>query len=344
MASVASSRERPAGWQVSTGRVLQGILLIAGFVSLLAFLPFDWWLIDLFAHFRWQYFLVFAGAAFSLAALHSWKSATAATLLACLNLVEVAPRYISDSIPPTATSAGSASGIALRLMTFNVNSQGDPQKALQVINAANPDILLLLEVNPRWMQMLEPLNARLPYQIAQPRRDNFGLVLYRRFALVGQIHDLGSARIPAVYASIELAGKRKRSHVGFWGIHPPPPMGPSMSAWRDEVLAELVPCLQGQRLSIVAGDFNTTPYAMSFKSFKSATDLLDSGRGYGLFGTWPMNSRWLSIPIDHVLHTEDIVVRDHRVWWGTGSDHGALVVDLVVPAVKPSGLGADGAR
>ena len=303
--------------------LLTSALFVVGLVSLFSYLPFDWWLSDLATHFRLQYCLFFAAMALLLALFQSWWWAVTALFLFCLNLVDIAPRwFIEPVLAPNHVES-------LRIMTFNVNTRGDPAKALRVIDKAQPDILLLLEVDQQWLMSFAPLRQKFPFQIAQPRTDNFGIALFSRFALEAQIVKLGPAQLPSGHAFVAVHGLT----LQFWGTHPPPPIGPTMSALRDEQLAALAQQIQAQPVSILAGDFNTTPYARTFKALLHATGLHHASSGFALQGTWPLRLNILSIPIDHVLHTKDIVTTDTDVLWNTGSDHGALVVDLLVPAV-----------
>ncbi len=214
-------------------------------------------------------------------------------------------------------------------MVFNVNSRGDPEKALRVVDEAQPDVLLLMEVNQRWLSTLSPIRQQLPFQIVEPRNDNFGIALYSRFALQGQVLKVGPAQYPSIHAFVDVRGLQ----LQVWGTHPPPPITPTRSAWRDVQLAALGQQIQAQPLSILAGDFNTTPYARNFKALLQTTGLQDSSSGFGIQGTWPLGLNILSIPIDHVLHTTDIATIDKQVLWDTGSDHGAVVVDLLVPGL-----------
>jgi endonuclease/exonuclease/phosphatase (EEP) superfamily protein YafD len=310
---------------------LQGLLLstlfVAGLVSLFSYLPFDWWLSDLFTHFRLQYCLFFATTALLLVFCQRWWWAVTALLLFCLNVTEIVPRWLTTPAPAPNQAE------PLRLMVFNVNTRGDPVKALRVIEDVQPDIVLLLEIDQQWLASLAPLNRKLPFQMTRPRTDNFGIALFSRFAMEAQIVRFGSAQLPSIRAFVDVRGQT----LQLWGTHPPPPIGPTMSAWRDEQLAVLAQHIQAQPLSIMAGDFNTTPYGKTFKALLSTTGLHDASSGFGIQGTWPLAWNILSIPIDHVLHTTDIVTTDKQVLWKTGSDHGALVVDLLVPAVANPG-------
>ena len=306
---------------VSVPGLVIAALFLAGSVSVFSLLPFDWWLIDLFTHFRLQFSLFFAVAALLCLLLRRRLSAVIALLLLCLNLLDVAPRWFASPVTTPETDN------SLRLMSFNVNARGDPVKALRVIKEANPDVLLLLEVNQRWIDNLAPLQQSLPFQVTQLRPDNFGIALFSRFEMEANVQTLGPASVPSIQATADVRGRA----VQILGVHPPPPIGATYSAWRDAELEAAARRIQGAQLSILAGDFNTTPYSAGFKDLVVMANLHEASSGFGIQGTWPLSVNVLSIPIDHVLHSRDLVTTNHEVWWETGSDHAAVVVDLLVP-------------
>jgi endonuclease/exonuclease/phosphatase (EEP) superfamily protein YafD len=57
--------------------------------------------------------------------------------------------------------------------------------------------------------------------------------------------------------------------------------------------------------------------------------LRNSQIGFGLQPTFPASSIGvLRVPIDHLLHSQDLRVRDRRLGPALGSDHFSLIVDL----------------
>ena len=82
--------------------------------------------------------------------------------------------------------------------------------------------------------------------------------------------------------------------------------------------------------AIVTGDFNATPFSWSFRSMLSESGLVNSQDGFGLQTTWPTTNVFLRIPIDHLVHTNDLVTVDRQVMPSFGSDHYPIVVDLAL--------------
>jgi endonuclease/exonuclease/phosphatase (EEP) superfamily protein YafD len=63
----------------------------------------------------------------------------------------------------------------------------------------------------------------------------------------------------------------------------------------------------------------------------------DSRRGYGIQPTWPAGVPALLIPLDHLLHTPDIVITSRRVGADAGSDHYPVIVEFFIDPGTPSG-------
>jgi len=124
--------------------------------------------------------------------------------------------------------------------------------------------------------------------------------------------------------------------VGVVLIHPLPPISAAalaaqvatLDAAADRVAALAMPVL-------VLGDFNATPWSQPFHRFQARTGLCDSRAGFGFAPSFPAASAALRIPIDHLLASCEIGVRDRRVERDVGSDHLPVVLDLVIPATPP---------
>jgi len=63
--------------------------------------------------------------------------------------------------------------------------------------------------------------------------------------------------------------------------------------------------------------------------------LCDSRAGAGVGASFPAASAILRIPIDHLLASCEIGVRERRVERDVGSDHLPVVLDLLIPPMTP---------
>lgn len=79
---------------------------------------------------------------------------------------------------------------------------------------------------------------------------------------------------------------------------------------------------------MLLGDLNVTPWSKHFQQLLDRTGLLDSSSGYGVQPSWPNFSWLLRIPIDHCLHSSDIVIDQRKVGPDVGSDHYPIIVDF----------------
>jgi endonuclease/exonuclease/phosphatase (EEP) superfamily protein YafD len=115
---------------------------------------------------------------------------------------------------------------------MNVNTlSGGPRKVAQTIRHFDPDIVVLEEVNDRWLAALSFALRAYPYSQSMPREDNFGIALLSKYPLVqGQIRQVGQAEIPSAVAELQLPDGR----LTVIATHPLPPGGPEASRLRND--------------------------------------------------------------------------------------------------------------
>ena len=158
-------------------------------------------------------------------------------------------------------------------------------------------------------------------------RDNFGIALYARAPLEGSIEELGST-LPSVVARVTVGDAR----LGILLIHPPPPVNRSALAEQVEELDAVADrARQMAGPVVIMGDFNATPWSRPFRRVVARSGLCDSRSGFGIEASFPAAAAIVRIPIDHVLVSCSIGVRDRHIERDVGSDHLPVVIDLVVP-------------
>ncbi|WP_269537653.1 endonuclease/exonuclease/phosphatase family protein [Cerasicoccus fimbriatus] len=276
--------------------------------------------VALLAHFRVQYFAGLLVIALLLAVLRSWRWAGVCLVFSLINASVIAPLYFgNEPILPSAPT--------MRAMLFNVNSQlGDPNQVRAVIEAQDPDILVLEEISDDWVMALEPVLQRYPHSVVRPRSDNFGIGLYSRIPLENvQTHYLGGSEVPTLTATLETPS----GGLDIIATHPLPPMSNDYAAAHRAQMGELAGLVQPGRSTLLIGDLNATPWDASFRRLLRDSGLRDSMRGFGVQPSWPSQIWFLRIPIDHVLHSEHISIVDREVLADAGSDHFPIVVDFV---------------
>lgn len=277
------------------------------------------WVCDLFSHFRVQVFQI----ALILIGLAIWKKSNPLLIvfivLACLNYAFVLPLYFGR--PPAATEKPA------RAMLMNIlASNGNAERVLAAIKAADPDLLLLEEVTPKWAKKLASLDY--PYRVADVRDDCFGIMLLSRYPLSNtNVIFVGTAGVPTLTADVYLP----QGEISLIGTHPLPPFNAEYSRHRNAQLAALPEVVSWQKNPVLLiGDLNSSPWSFYFKRLLKQSGLKNSMQGFGFQPSWPAGFRLMRIPIDHVLHDEDIVIHNRAVGGNVGSDHLPVIVDFTV--------------
>ena len=285
--------------------------------TLLGFLGRVFWVFDLFSHFRVQYFQAFL----LLIGVSIWKKNNRQLvywiLLACLNYAFVLPLYFGR--PPVATEQ------PVRAMLMNLNAaNGNTEQVLHAIQTADPDLLLLEEVTPKWAAELSVLEY--PYRLAEPQEGCFGIMLLSKHPLSKtNVVFVGTAGVPTMVADVHLP----RGEISLIGTHPLPPINGDFSKHRNNQLAALSQLVREQKNPVLLiGDLNASPWSAHFTRLLKDSGLKNSMKHFGFQPSWPVGSRLLRIPIDHMLHSPEIVVHNRVVGSDVGSDHLPVVVDF----------------
>lgn len=304
---------------------LSGITDVLGIgLAIATFLGFFgrlFWLFDLFAHFRVQYMqicLILIGIAL-------WqrrnKRAVALILLACLNYAFVLPLYFGKPAPATEKP--------IRAMLMNLNAgNGNTEQVLEAIRNADPDILLLEEVTPKWAHELAVLETNFPYRVAEPQEGCFGIMLLGKVPLErGKVVEIGDAGVPSITADAYLP----QGTISIIATHPLPPINADYSRHRNHQLAALPDLVKTQGHPVLLmGDLNTSPWSPFFSKLIRETELENSMKGFGFQPSWPANIPFLRIPLDHMLHSPEIKIRNRMVGGNVGSDHFPVMVDFSI--------------
>ncbi len=276
-------------------------------------------LFDLCSHFRCQYFALLAVLAIVLWCVRSPRWAGVA-LLACLhNAVLLGPYYL-----PTHSASRSPGTDAqdLSIVSFNVHaSNRRSAEVLEYLRRSASDVVVLIEVDRRWLSELESLHESYPHRVIVPDDGPFGIALFSKLP-IGEYSLLrtGGSSSTAICALLDYRGRT----IQFVAAHPPPPLLPSMYRDRNHLLALIGERVQTTKLpSIVAGDFNATPWCVGFDPLRTA-GLSDTALGFGVQRTWNSHIPLMWIPIDHVVASKEFTTLRRAVGPHCGSDHYAV--------------------
>ena len=243
--------------------------------------------------------------------------------LACVGLAvffgwQFVPYYF-----PRAASAEAER--AARVMHYNVlHSNKNFAAVRDYLVEQEADVVMIQEFNTTWQRELEAFIASYPYRQLQPARGATGMALLSKFPLEG----VGWGPIsqdgwPVMRALVKLPA----GDLDLLSIHPPPPVRQRSARVRNACLEAVVDYKPASPARVVLGDFNCAPWSPYFRALVRDTGLLDTALGRGISPTWDL-APGLAIPIDHVLHSEELRVLSREVGPSLGSDHRAVTVDF----------------
>ena len=280
-----------------------------------------WWLLDVASNLRMQALwclLIFSGCLCLLRQrLHALVLGLAALALAGT----LVPFYWPQ---PKATNDPHH----LRLLALNVLSGNrDFAEVTELIQTEAPDVVIALEVTAAWDRALGELKCVLPHAYRAPREDNFGIAIYSRLPLNEcQCIELADSGIEAVEATLTV----RNQEVRLFGVHTLPPISRGLARARNlqlQYVARLAAANEGP--TIVAGDLNTTSWSPYFQDLLRDGNLLDTRLGNGVLPSHralPL----MQMTLDHILVSPDVSVQRRWVVPCRGSDHDAVVADLVL--------------
>ncbi|MGH9853254.1 MAG: endonuclease/exonuclease/phosphatase family protein, partial [Blastocatellia bacterium] len=280
---------------------------------------------ELASHFKSQYLLGSATCLLSCLFCGEPGWAVAAAMGVAINLAAVAPWYTGGK----KTTGNRAGRRRVKLILANVNFGNTAHETFIAFAQRHaPDLLVVQEVNEDWRESLQALRSLYPFSEALPKGGGSGMALYSRFPFERLTIALpeGDAR-PGILAKLNIDGVS----VSLLSLHPRTPIREAHFELRNGTFAAAADCLRNLPApKICAGDLNITPWSPYYRSFVEQTKLAPVRRGFGLLPSWPtfLFFRWLMIPLDHCLVSDDICVADVKTGEPIGSDHLPLIVEL----------------
>ncbi|HEX3869593.1 MAG TPA: endonuclease/exonuclease/phosphatase family protein [Pirellulales bacterium] len=284
------------------------------------------WVFELATHFRLQCFLVLALATFLYACGRRFRLAALAGVIAGGIAWTFLPFYVSpDDAWPTSLSR-SLRFVSMNVMRFNA----DHQRVLNYVRKVKPDVLLAIEVSPRWAKALEPLRDEFVSAHYFPRDGSLGMAVFSQLPLDDVKTELTAWGVPLVVARLQFEGRP----LTVFGAHPPSPVDASLAQARLQSLEETAVLIQNVAGRVVLmGDLNMTSWSPYFVDLLASTGLRDTRLGFGIQPSWAPRSLGLlpmpmRIPIDHCLVSKGMFIHDRRLGDDIGSDHFPIEIDL----------------
>lgn len=303
-------------------RMLASLTLV---FSLAGYLGACFWLLELTAHFKLQYLVISVLLLLILLPLRDRRGVLVSLACVVINSYAVLPWYAGR---PVRSSALQTSKLRLLLSIVLTSNRNSPT-LIRLVDREKPDLLIVEEIDPRWMDELRPLGITLPYAEWVPRRDNFGIAVLSRLPLAhAEKLMLGRGGVPSLLVEVRLDGRT----VSVLATHPLPPGGRRTFEERNSQLSAVAGLARRHSPPFVLiGDLNTTMWSPYYARLVRSSGLVDARRGHGLLPTWPADLLLLRIPLDHCLVSPDISVLQIRTGSWIGSDHLPLIVDLAIP-------------
>jgi len=263
--------------------------------------------------------------------LRRWPAAAVATLTVAALAAAVLPRGFAAGDPLPA-------GPTLRVLTANMMvGAADPARLVALVRTERVDLLALQEYTPQAERALDAagLAGLLPHRSAHPIPGVGGSALYSRLPL----HDDGVRMNPYEFgqarATVPVPGA---APVAVESVHVTAPASTSpdlgskvTEAWTRALAAEPPATVDGQ-VHLLLGDFNATLDHAALRrligtGYRDAADVT----GQGLSMTWPYDRLFPRVALDHVLADRRVGVRRVAVYPVPGSDHRAVLAELVFP-------------
>lgn len=278
---------------------------------------------ELLTHFRLQYLVIsFAFICITLIARNLWYSVLSATVLLHSSII-VFPWYFTSSY-----QLGNDKS-EIRILQSNVRTDNtNYQNFINFVNSASADIISVQEVNIDWVINLEVLREKYPFIVVSPREDNFGIAVLSKVPIEEQeIVEFGKSGVPSIRVSFYIQERK----VTLISVHTLPPIGEEYFNARNAQLSDLGGIIRNiGNPVIVVGDLNISMWSSYYNSFVELAGLKNSRGGFGILPTWPTNIPFLKIPIDHILVSDDFVIKNVEVCEDIGSDHYPYVASVLI--------------
>lgn len=212
-------------------------------------------------------------------------------------------------------------GHEVTVMAANVLLENEhPDRLARLVAEVDPDVLLLMETDERWVAALGPALARYPTVLASTEVEYYGMVLATRLPVEGaELLELTHDRTPSAFADLRTPGGRR---FGFVGLHPQPPVPGVDTQERDAQILYAARFARKTDLPLVVmGDFNDAAWSDTSRTFKHYGEYLDPRRGRGLYASFHARNILIRVAIDQLFVTEEVAVVDFRLGPDVGSDH-----------------------
>lgn len=298
-------------------RLITILLIGLAFASAVGLLAPNFWGFDLFNHFRVQYVLCSIVLLAATTMLYR-KMVAVALLVLLLNLGWMGLR-LAETSGIDRLADGQKADIAV--LASNVLSANTHYAAVrEMVARENPDIVVLTEPTPEWMEQMVPLERSYPYVLKHQQSGNFGMAIYAKRPFTSAVHEMGRWGIPLAVLDF--------GDFLLVAAHPIPPIPKENQIENKEYLAKIAELTKAStKPMILAGDLNATLWS------HSTAALIDAGfkrvNPSGMAYTWPTTFPLMAIQIDHFFAT-GVTSAEFQVLENVGSDHYPILMRALI--------------
>lgn len=323
MAAKGRSSAAVAVGQGFVGFGLLGVGVVATLGTILGFFGSTWWLFDFAANFRAHLAVVLLLIALAYSLLFSKATGLFFLAMAAINGLLVLPLY-------SGSPAAAVGDESMTIVSFNVGQRASIRDiTFRWIEQVDADLVVLLDSTDAFLEQEELME---PYSLQNdlPLDRSFGITILTKDAVETEIIRASQIRDAVVRVEAAIGDQP----LVVYAVQTRSGGNVEDADLRDEYLAEVGRMARDETdPTVIVGDFQATPWSHAFKELQASADLENSMNGFGLQTTWPAD-RWafLRIPVDHLLHSEELTTIDRYLGPTFGVDHRPLVVKLGIAA------------
>ena len=204
---------------------------------------------------------------------------------------------------------------------------------LKIVADADPDMLLVMEVDEWWVSQLQDLKKDYPYVMEYPLDNAYGMALYSKLPLKdSEIMFLNHEDVPSFHTKVELPSEKE---FIFHGVHPVAPVPskkyPDNEGEEEVAFLKIGKIVAADSLpSVVAGDYNDVSWSHTARLFGESGNLQNVRIGRGLYNSYNAKSPILRWPLDHYFVTPEFALLELERLPKFGSDHFPMFARLVL--------------
>ena len=268
-----------------------------------------------------------------------WRAVSGASLCLVLNLLALA-----WFLPDAAKTPLAQQNTHLKISTFNIWGGNEQLHHVEAfLRRENPDIVVLQEVRPRALPLLDRVKQIYPYQIHCAHQLHCGLALLSKFPVADpRWNDRTKTAPPMVWGRIIVPATDGVIPVTVIGTHFAWALPNRGQFQNKESLEALMKAIDGE--VVVVGDFNATPWSHVVSDLAAGTGTKLVHR---FLPTWPAIGPIPQFPIDLMFVSQGVgrlaVARGDV----QGSDHRPVIAELALDstltvALEDLGIGEGG--